>query len=154
VRAQFITTVLSIHPSIETYLKNPWARVGLHQLAPLAPDEIKRISVELGKSSQERLTHLLITYLDYFRSPDDPERGSIFPFATGALGPAMVKARLYPRDTLRLAHAILRKAAIEGVPPPIGVELVEKFLSSGEETQPEDEDELTALLSQTKLSED
>jgi hypothetical protein len=155
VRTQYITTVLSIHPSIETYLKNPWARVGLHQLAPLAPDEIKRISVELGKSTPERLAQLLITYLDYFRSDDDPERGKIYPFAPGALAPAMLKARFYPRDTLRYAHAILRKAASEGIPAPIDVTYVERFLSSGQAPPEEEEDEISALAtSETKLTED
>lgn len=155
VRMQFLTTVLSIHPSIETYLKNPWARVGLHQLAPIAPDEIKRISVELGKSTPERLTHLLVTYLDYFRAEDDPDRGTIYPFAPGALDPAMLKARLYPRDTLRYAHAILRKATSDGVPAPIDLAYVKQFLASGAEAPPEEEDEISALTaSHTKLSDD
>ncbi|WP_437296605.1 hypothetical protein [Sorangium sp. So ce426] len=154
VRRQYFVTVLSIHPSIETYLKDHWARVGLHQLAPLSPGEIERISVELGKSNEPRLRHMLITYMDYFRPMDDPQRGKIYPFAKGALAPAMDKARLYPRDTLRYAHAILRKAASESIPAPIEKSYVEAFLASGQPLD-EEEDDFTVLgKSRTNLTGD
>lgn len=144
VRRQYITTVLSIHPSIETYLKAHWARVGLDQLAPLAPGEIERISVALGSSTNERLKHLLITYLDHYRPEDDSHRGTGFPFAPGALNPMLEKARLYPRNTLRYAHAILRKAAEDAIPAPISKSYVEAFLSS-EQAPQDEEDELDSL---------
>ena len=144
VRRQYITTILSIHPSIETYLKAHWARVGLDQLAPLAPGEIERISVALGSSTDERLKHLLITYLDHYRPEDDPHRGTVYPFSPGSLTPMLEKARLYPRDALRYAHAILLKASREDISAPIQKSYVEAFLSGGQAPQ-DDEDELDSL---------
>lgn len=154
VRRQYITTVLSIHPSIETYLKAHWARVGLDQLAPLAPGEIERISVALGSSTDERLTHLLVTYLDHYRSDDDPNRGSIFPFSPGALIPMMEKARRYPRNTLRNAHATLRKAAADAVPAPIQKSYVEAVLSSVQAPQDDDDESDPLGPSATDLTEE
>ncbi len=154
VRRQYITTVLSIHPSIETYLKAHWARVGLDQLAPLAPGEIEKISVALGSSTVERLTHLLITYLDHYRPEDDPHRGTVYPFSPGALNPMLEKARRYPRNTLRYAHVILRKAVGDAIPAPIQKSYVEAVLSS-DQTPQDDEDEDDALdPSATDLTEE
>lgn len=48
VKYQYITTVLTIHPSIYTYVGTNWRRVGLDNLAPLDVDRIQNVSVELG----------------------------------------------------------------------------------------------------------
>jgi len=155
VRRQYITTVLSIHPSIETYLKNHWARVGLHQLAPLAPGEVERISVPLGKSTEKRLSHLMVTYLDHYRDAGAPHHGEPYPFAPGALSPAMDAARLYPRDTLQYAHMILKKAASESIAAPIQKTYVEAFLTSAPAQRVDEEDDFSALgASETKLTDD
>jgi hypothetical protein len=140
VRKGCITTVLTTHPSIDRYLKDVWSRVGLDNLAPLSPDRMPYISVELGKSNLANLRTLLAQYLDQYRLAEVP-RGSIYPFATDALDPAMETASFYPRGTLWYAHAILRKAAAEGIQPPISRAFVDEFLQSGQRPPTAAEDE-------------
>jgi hypothetical protein len=81
VKYQYITTVLTIHPSIYTYVGTNWRRVGLDNLAPLDVDRIQNVSIELGASDDAKLEHLLITYLDYFRvNAEDPNKGTVYRF--------------------------------------------------------------------------
>jgi hypothetical protein len=153
VRRQYVTTLLSIHPSIDTFLASHWGRVGLEQFAPLAPDEIQRFSIELGRSNVKQLTHLLTTYMDYFRTEDDPRRGTLYPFASAAIEPAMDKARYYPRNTLRYAHLVLQSAAQQKTPAPIPRQYVEDFLEKMAPDFDDPEDSLALPVSETKLEE-
>lgn len=137
---KFISTILSIHPSIDPYLSEHWIRVGLAQIAPLSGAGAGPISVHLGPSTQERLEHLLITYLNYYRSEDDPGWDTLLPFEDGALDDAIVAARSFPRDTLRLAHMILERAATEGLPPPISADFVDDVLEESEDILLREED--------------
>ncbi len=142
VKYQYITIVLTIHPSIYAYVDTNWRRVGLDNLAPLDVDRIKNVSVELGTSDNTKLEHLLTTYLDFFRiNADDPKKGSIYPFNTDALEPAIIAARLYPRGTLWYAYELLQKAAKEEIPAPISRESVEEFIQGGVKP-PQDEDDV------------
>lgn len=150
VRRQYVTALLSIHPSIYQYLTNHWRRVGLEQFAPLGHEEVERFSIELGRSAPQRLAHLLITYMDYFRS-DAAKRGTLYPFAEGALDPAMDKARYYPRNTLRYAHLILQQAAADQVPAPISRKYVEDFLEQTPLGIDDPEDEFLLPASETEL---
>ena len=159
VRHQFITTVLTIHPSIYRYLNKHWRRVGLDNLAPLEASHMANISIELGPSTVEKLKHLLTTYLDSFRLDEDEDehedehedqarRGrpkgflTLYPFADNALEPTLEAARFYPSDTLWFAHAILRKAATEEVSPPRATFNVEEFINSGVRPPRAEEDDL------------
>ncbi len=133
VRYQFVTTVLTIHPSIYKYVSGNWRRVGLDNMAPLDVDRIGQVSVELGPSDVEKLTHLLVYYIDWFRvDPDDPRKGTVYPFSEGALTPLIDAARYYPRGTLWYAQRILQKAANEETKAPISRDYVEDFIHSGE----------------------
>jgi hypothetical protein len=148
VRHQFMTTVLTIHPSIYRYLDNHWRRVGLDNLAPLEASRIPHISVELGISTVEKLNHLLTTYIDWFRRDGEEKRqGTLYPFADNALEPAIEAARFYPRGTLWYAHTILKKAATEKIPPPITRHFVEEVLKSGVRPPRHEDDELFKLPS-------
>jgi hypothetical protein len=141
VKYQFVTMVLTIHPSIYTYVSNNWRRVGLDNMAPLDVDRIEQVSVELGASNIEKLTHLLVYYIDWFRTdPDDPRKGTVYPFSEEALPPIINAARYYPRGTLWYAHRILQKAAKEGEKAPIGLAFIEDFLTGGEKPSQEADD--------------
>lgn len=141
VKHQFISTVLTIHPSIYTYVSNNWRRVGLDNMAPLDVDRIERVSVELGASTLEKLAHLLVYYIDWFRiDPNDPHRGTVYPFHPNALASFINAARYYPRGTLWYAYRLLQKAANEGVEAPISRQFVEAFIQSGEKPPQEAED--------------
>jgi len=118
----------------------------LDYLAPLKPGQIEQRSVTLGASTLDRLTRLLVTYLDYFRIGDD-HKGTIYPFETDALEPALNAARLYPRGALWYAHAIIQKAAGEDINPPISREFVEDFVQSGQKPPVEEEDTIFGLPS-------
>lgn len=142
VKYQYITAVLTIHPSIYAYLDTNWRRVGLENLAPLGVDKIKNVSVELGASDPAKLKQLLVTYLDFFRvNADDPKKGSVYPFNPDALEPAILAARNYPRGTLWYAYELLQKAAKDEVPAPITREFVETFIEGGVKP-PQDEDDV------------
>jgi len=147
VRRQYISVVLTVHPSIDRYLKNSWARVGLDNLAPL-DHRMQHQSVELGASNPSNLSHLLMTYLDYFRI-DETQKGklSLYPFEENALEPAMDAARFYPRGALWFAYTILQKAATEDVAVPITRKFVEEFVASGLKPPVEEEDNLFQLPS-------
>jgi hypothetical protein len=145
VRNRFVTTVLTIHPSIYGYLRGNWQRVGLDNLAPLDTKRMSSCSVELGASTMPKLERLLITYIDYFRIEGNGNYGTLYPFSEGALEPAIEAARFYPRGALWYAHMILRKAATEGISPPISRDFVEGFVSEGEKPPVEDEDALFQL---------
>ncbi len=141
VKFQYITTVLTIHPSIYTYVDTNWRRVGLDNLAPLDVDRIQNVSVELGASDEAKLEHLLVSYLDFFRvNTDDPKKGSLYPFNDDALAPAINEARFYPRGTLWYANKLLHKAAEENVPAPISREFVEEFIQGGVKPPQEEDD--------------
>jgi hypothetical protein len=129
VQRRYITTILTVHPSIDRVLADVWQRVGLNGLAPLDPQQMTHQSVNLGASTIDKLTHLLITYLDYFRMGEE-ERASLYPFANDALLPAIEAARNYPRGTLWYAYNILQRAAAEGREPPITREYVQDFVQS------------------------
>lgn len=142
VKYQYITTVLTIHPSIYTYVGTNWRRVGLDNLAPLDVDRIQNVSVELGASGDDKLEHLLVTYLDYFRvNADDPNKGTVYPFSADALASAVEAARFYPRGTLWYAYELLQKAAKDEVSAPISREFVEEFIQGGVKP-PQDEDDV------------
>ncbi len=144
VNRSFISTVLTTHPSIDRYLKDVWSRVGLDNLAPLDPQRIKQMSVELGKSTPERLSRLLMVYLDHFRM-DKEQEGTLFPFEPDALVPAIEAALRYPRGTLWFADKILRNAAEAGMKPPIGRDFIEAFVASGQRPPIESDDEMFKL---------
>lgn len=152
-RQMFISSLLTLHPSIDKYLVDNWARTGLEQLAPITPPRMKMYSIPLGASDARKLGHLLITYIDHYRDGAKTEHGgTLYPFADGALDPAMLAARFYPRDTLWYAHAILRKAAQESVAPPIRRDYVESFIAQGERPPEDDEDQIFKLpLSEVDL---
>ena len=141
VKYQYITAILTIHPSIYTYVSTNWRRVGLDNLAPLDIDRIQNVSVELGASDNAKLTHLLVTYIDYFRmKPDDANKGSVYPFGEDALAPAIEAARFYPRGTLWYANKLMQKAAHEEIPAPISRTFVEEFIRAGEKPPQESDD--------------
>lgn len=147
---QFITMVLTIHPSIYTYVSNNWRRVGLDNMAPLDVDRIGQVSVELGASDVEKLTDLLVYYIDWFRiDPEDPRKGTVYPFSEEALTPIIDAARYYPRGTLWYAHRILQKAANDLEKAPIGLAYVEDFLTGGEKP-PQEADDLLFQLPPTQ----
>jgi len=148
VSRQYISTVLTIHPSIDRFLAVNWQRVGLDYLAPLKPGQIEQRSVMLGASTLESLAHLLVTYLDYFRIGDE-HKGTIYPFEADALEPALIAARLYPRGALWYVHAIIQKAAGENTSPPISRKFVEDFVQSGQKPPLEEDDALFQLPSST-----
>jgi hypothetical protein len=148
VRREFLSLILTTHPSIDRYLKTVWTRVGLDNLAPLDPSRIASLSIELGASSKQKLSHLLTTYIDYFRL-DSQHQGTLYPFAENALDRAMDEARYYPRGSIWYAHAILVKAASESVPAPINSAYVETFIASGQKPATEDEDNLFVLPQST-----
>lgn len=140
VRRKFVVSVLSIHPSIETYLRAYWSRVGLDGIAPLSPDEIGRIAVTLGPATPQRMEHLLVTYIDHYRAKRaDPCRGTPHPFAREALAEIMERGRYYPRNTLRYAHLILQRAAAQSTSAPIDRAFVQQFFSAAELDDDEDE---------------
>ena len=143
---QYISTVLTVHPSIDRFLAVNWQRVGLDYLAPLKPGQIEQRSVTLGASTLERLTHLLVTYIDYFRTGDE-HKGTVYPFEADALESALKAARLYPRGALWYAHAIIQKAAGENVNPPISRRFVENFVQTGQKPPVEEEDTIFELPS-------
>ncbi len=146
-RHQYISTILTIHPSIYRYLRGPWSRVGLENIAPLDPSRIPERSVLMGSSDIPKLAHLLVTYIDYFRQKkdEDENRGTLFPFVSDALDPAMEAARFYPRGTLWYAYELLQKAAIEGVEPPITRRFVEEFIQADHKPPVDSEDALFQL---------
>lgn len=146
VRNRYVTTAITIHPSIDRYIARNWQRVGLDGLVPLDPSRIQSCSIELGASTTSKLLHLVVTYIDYFRI----ERGgshfeTLYPFSENALEPAIDAARYYPRGTLWFAHAILKKAVMEEIVPPITRDFVEKFILSGEKPPVDEDDELFTL---------
>ncbi len=146
VRYQYVSTVLTVHPSIDRYLADHWVRVGLENIAPLDPGRIRQRSVILGPSDVNKLSHLLAEYIDYFRQePDDKHRETLYPFADDALEPAMEAARFYPRGTLWYAYELIRKAAEEEVVPPITRRFVEEFIEAGYKPPVDSEDALFEL---------
>lgn len=147
VRHQFLSSVLTIHPSIDRYLRETWGRVGLEGLAPLATDEIERRAVELGESDTKKLNHLLITYLDYYRADGDAHMGTLYPFEAGAMDDAFNKARFYPRQSLLYAYEVLQRAANEERSPPIYSEVVSHFLfeEDSDLTLPSEDDDIPDL---------
>ena len=148
VKYQFITSVLTIHPSIYTYVSNNWRRVGLDNMAPLDSERIGQVSVELGASDVIKLTHLLIYYIDWFRvDPNDPHIGTTYPFGEGALSPLINAARFFPRATLWYAQRILQKAANENKKAPIELDFVEDFLRGGEKPPQEADDNIFQMPS-------
>lgn len=144
VRKGYISTVLTTHPSIDRYIKDVWSRVGLDNLAPLSPDRMPHISVELGKSTKTQLGGMLTQYLDQYRI-GEAHKGSVYPFANGALDVAMDAAALYPRGSLWYAHSILRKAAEERLQPLIQTAFVNEFLKTGQRPPVSVEDESFVL---------
>ncbi len=146
VRNRYVTTILTIHPSIYRYLASNWQRVGLDNLAPLDTRRMSSCSVELGASTMQKLTNLIITYIDYYRIDEDDENfETISPFDEDAIEPAIEAARYYPRGTLWYAYMMLRKAANDGIDPPITLEFVKDFIKEGEKPPIEDEDALFQL---------
>jgi len=145
---------LTIHPSIYTYVASTWRRVGLDNLAPLDVDRIENVSVELGASDPEKLTHLLTTYIDFFRvEADDPNKGKVYPFSDDALAPAIEAAKFYPRGTIWYAYELMQKAAKEEVPAPISRAFVDEFISGGMKPPQEADDVLFNLpTSQSDLT--
>jgi hypothetical protein len=150
VKRKFVSSLLTLHPSIDQYLVANWKRVGLEGMAPLSPPRMQEHSIPLDASTIPKLTGLVITYLDYFREGTE-HQGTVYPFADGALEPAMVAAAKVPRDTLWYAHMILRKAATEAIKPPISREYVDTFVSGGERPPEDDEDRVFLKPSATNL---
>lgn len=140
VRRKYVVSVLSIHPSIETYLQAHWQRVGLDGMAPIAPNEIARIAVTLGPATPRLTQHLLVTYMDHFRVPGDRHRGAAYPFESDALTHIMDKGRYYPRNTLRYAHLVLQHACAQQQPAPITGAFAKRFLD-GTADLPDEDDE-------------
>jgi len=147
-RYALLTTILTIHPSIQRYLNDVWSRVGLDNLAPLDSTMIPLQSIELGRSDLYKLKHLLTTYLDAYKKPDDKSRKSLFPFADNALDAAIDRARYYPRGAIWYAHAVLTKAASDGVPPPLTREYVESLTATVK--PPSDEEDVMFQLPEPK----
>ena len=143
---QYISSVLTVHPSIDRFLAINWQRVGLDYLAPLKPGQIELRSVTLGASTLDHLTRLLVTYLDYFRIKDE-HKGTTYPFEPDALEPALNAARLYPRGALWYAHVIIQKAAGENINPLISRKFVEDFVKTGQKPPVEEEDAVFELPS-------
>jgi hypothetical protein len=137
-RLSFITTVLTIHPSMDVYLSKEWSRVGLDNIAPLSPDRLDQIAVKLGHSDSESLKHLIITYLDYYRVDGDKNKGKLYPFSEDAFQPVFSAARFYPRGVLWYAHQIIGKALKEGVAPLITQDYVKRFIETSEKPPLED----------------
>ncbi len=143
---KYIITILTIHPSIDRYLAPNWQRVGLDHMAPLDPARMAECSVELGESAPEKLSHLLATYIDFFREQDNDSFNTLYPFSDDALEPAILKARKYPRGALWYACAILKKAAEEEIPAPISRDYVDALINAGMRPVIEDEDEIILKL--------
>lgn len=140
VRRKYVVSVLSIHPSIETYLQSHWQRMGLDGMAPISPTEIARIAVTLGPATPPLMRHLLVTYIDHFRIPGDRHRGAVHPFEDLALTHVMEKGRYYPRNTLRYAHLVLQHACAWQQPAPITGAFTKRFLD-GTADLPDEDDE-------------
>lgn len=138
----FISSLLTIHPSVDKYLAANWARAGLEDIAPLTPPRMHQHSILLGASQIPKLDHVIVTYLDWYRTEDHAKThaGTLYPFSDDALHPAMRAAQLFPRSTLWYAHAILRNAAHDKQPAPITREYVERFVSKTPEPPVDDED--------------
>lgn len=130
VRRSLLSLVLTIHPSIQRFLRDVWTRVGLEGFAPLDPERMREQAVELGASNIENLKHMLGVYLDAFRVASE-HRGTLYPFADDALDKAFEAAKFYPRGTLWYACHILKSAAEQRVPFPISADFVRVFIESG-----------------------
>ena len=144
----FISSLLTLHPSVDDYLAANWKRAGLEDIAPLTPPRGRHHSIPLDASEPSKLDHLIITYLDWYRTEADAKTrtGTLYPFADGALHPAMRAAQLFPRGTLWYAYAILRHAAQEKKKPPITRDYVERFVSDAPEPPEDDESRWFAPL--------
>lgn len=120
-RTQFISCTLTLHPSVDRYLAENWRVAGLEGLSPLDAKHVDQHAVTLGASTIPRLRHLMQTFLDAFRT--DAHRSahaeSLYPFADDALDDAFTTAKLYPRDSLRLAYQIIATATATSQPAPL-----------------------------------
>ena len=149
----FISSLLTLHPSVDEYLAANWKRAGLEGIAPLATGPMGGNSIALDASVIPKLDHLVITYLDWYRteSDDKTHMGTLYPFARDALHPAMRAAQLFPRGTLWYAHEILRKAAQQKVSAPISRDYVERLVSDTPQPPEDDEDVFTPPQAGTDL---
>jgi len=129
-RSQFISCILTLHPSVDRYLAENWQVAGLEGLSPLAAGQVEKQAVTLGASTIPGLRHLMQTFLDAYRT--DATRGkhmgSLYPFAADALDDAFTAAKRYPRDSLRLAYHIMAGAAATSQPAPLSKDWVNSTL--------------------------
>lgn len=141
-RKQFVTTVLTLHPSIERELAIYWERVGLKGVAPLH-DVVRSRSVELRAPTRDRLVGLLTTYLDGYRT-DSRNMGTPLPFARDAMDELVERAGLVPRDALRLAHDSILAAARDAINVPIPLVFVRSQINLSLQ-RPQEGDEFDEL---------
>lgn len=121
VRTQFISCILTLHPSVDQYLAENWRIAGLEGISPLSASHVGTRAVTLGASEPAKLRHLLQTFLDFYRTDDarSQHTGTVYPFMADALDPVFDAAKRYPRDTLRLAYEILAAAVAQNQPAPL-----------------------------------
>jgi hypothetical protein len=105
------------HPSPDTGVNSihsqAWSRSGLDQFAPMYK-ETETFTVELNELNADDSKRLLQVYLDHFRT-DPALEGHLDPFAADGLPRLARICNYHPRELLRQAHLILRRAATDGV---------------------------------------
>jgi hypothetical protein len=76
--------------------------------------ETETCTVELNELNADDRRRLLQVYLDHFRA-DSSLAGQLDPFAADAVPRLARSCNYHPRELLRQAHRILRRAAADGV---------------------------------------
>ena len=109
----FVFPVFVTHTGVNSILSQAWTRSGLDQFAPMYK-ETETFTVELNELNADDSKRLLQVYLDHFRS-DETFVGRLDPFAADALPRLARLCNYHPRELLRQAHLILRRAATDGL---------------------------------------
>lgn len=109
----FVFPVFVTHTGVNSILSQAWTRSGLDQFAPMYK-ETDTFTVELNELNPDDSKRLLQVYLDHFRT-DPSFVGQLEPFAADALPRLARLCNYHPRELLRQAHLILRRAATDQV---------------------------------------
>ncbi len=109
----FIFPVFVTHAGVNTVLSQAWTRSGLDQFAPMYK-ETDTYTVELDELNVADSRRLIQAYLDHFRT-DEAQTGQLDPFTVDAIQKLARDCNYHPREMLRQAHLVLRRAAVEGV---------------------------------------
>lgn len=109
----FVFPVFVTHAGVNTALSQAWTRSGLDQFAPMYK-ETETFTVELNELNPADSRRLLQVYLDHFRI-DQARIGQLDPFTDEAVPKLARICNYHPREMLRQAHLILRRAATDDV---------------------------------------